>query len=182
MQNAILYAGSAVVKTVQQLSSWAGYNRQLFIKGFITMKLLLLLIIASCLQAGATGYAQTINLSLKDAKLEKVFKEIEKQSNYRFVYTREQLESTKSLTVDVKNASIQTVLDICFKEQPVTYTMEELYVIVKRKDINKATEMSGIPHLIISGKVVDEEGYPIPGATISLRGSSIAIASDDKGE
>jgi TonB-linked SusC/RagA family outer membrane protein len=182
MQNAILYAGSAVVKTVQQLSRWTGYNRQFFIKGFITMKLLLLLIIASCLQAGATGYAQTINLSLTNAKLEKVFKEIEKQSNYRFIYTREQLESTKSLTIDVKNASIQTVLDFCFKEQPVTYTVEELYVIVKRKDISKATEMPGIPHLIISGKVVDEEGYPIPGATISLRGSSIAIASDDKGE
>jgi len=182
MQKALLCEGSAVVQPVQKLFERTVCNGQLFIKGFIIMKLVLLLTAFLCLQAGATGYAQTINLSLKDAKLERVFKEIEKQSDYRFVYTREQLESTSTLSVEVKNASIKTVLDICFKGQPVTYTLEEQYVIVKRKDIDKKTEEPAFIPVVISGKIVDEEGNAIPGATIALKGSPIAIASDDKGE
>src|SRR4030095_13302326 len=183
MQKAFLCAGSAVVQAVPESIKRAAFNRQLFIKGFIIMKLVVLLTTVLCLQAAAEGYAQTINLSLKDAKLERVFKEIEKQSDYRFVYTREQLESTTALSVDVKNASIKTVLDICFKGQPVTYTLEEQYVIVKRKDIGKTIDGPFIPALLtISGKVVDEDGRGIPGATISLKNSSIAIASDENGE
>jgi len=182
MQNALLYVDSVVVQPVKIVFNKTG-KKHLFIKGFVTMKLIILLTVAACLQANANGYAQTIYLSLKDAKLEKVFKEIEKQSDYRFVYTREQLESTSTLTVEVKNASIKTVLDICFKGQPVTYTLEEQYVIVKRKDPDKKIEAPTIISLIsISGKVVDEEGNGIPGATIALKGSPIAIASDDRGE
>src|SRR5258705_1436982 len=99
MEKALLCAGSAVVQSVREFFKRTACDQQPFIKGFITMKLVLLLTAAACLQAGATGYAQTINLSFKDAKIEKVFKEIEKQSNYHFIYTREQLENTGSITV-----------------------------------------------------------------------------------
>ncbi|HEU5168012.1 MAG TPA: SusC/RagA family TonB-linked outer membrane protein [Chitinophagaceae bacterium] len=183
MQKAFLCAGSAVVQTVRKLSKRTVYNRQLFIKGVLIMKLVLLLTAVLCLQASATGYAQTINLSLKDAKLEKVFKEIEKQSNYRFIYTREQLEKTNNVTVAVKNASISTVLDICFKEQPLLFFLEENYIVIKTKDGNKRSDLLPVSNLkSISGIVTDESGEAIPAATVSIKGTTIATACNAYGE
>ncbi|HMK16867.1 MAG TPA: SusC/RagA family TonB-linked outer membrane protein [Chitinophagaceae bacterium] len=182
MQNALLYAGSVVVQPVEIVFKKTG-KKHLFIKGFIIMKLIILLTVAACFYAHANGYAQTINLSLKDVNIEKAFKEIEKQIDYHFIYTREQLANTNNVSVEVKDASLKTVLDICFKEQPVTYSLQDQYIIVKKKETDKIK--SGPPEKLvenISGKVTDEEGNAIPGATIALKGSTIAVASDDNGE
>jgi hypothetical protein len=92
MQNALLYAGSEVVQLVETIFKKTS-TKHLFIKDFVIMKLIVLLTIVACVQANANGYAQTINLSLKNASMEKVFKEIEKQSSYHFIYTKEQLAS-----------------------------------------------------------------------------------------
>jgi TonB-dependent starch-binding outer membrane protein SusC len=183
MQNVLLCAGSAVVKAVRKLFKRIACNQQKLIKGFVIMKLVLLLTVMLCLQAGATGYAQTINLSLRDAKLEKVFKEIEKQSDYHFIYTREQLESTSNVTVEVKNASISTVLAICFKEQPIIYSLQETYIIIKRKEENKKPDLlPGSIFKSISGIVADESGEAIASATVGIKGTNIATACNSNGE
>jgi len=183
MQNVLLCAGSAVVKAVRNLFNRIACNQQKLIKGFVIMKLVLLLTVILCLQAGAAGYAQTINLSLKNAKLEKVFKEIEKQSEYHFIYTREQLESTSNVTVEVKNASISTVLAICFKEQPIIYSLQETYIIIKRKEENKKPGLlAGSIFKSISGIVADESGEAIASATVGIKGTNIATACNSNGE
>ena len=181
MQNALLYAGSEVVQLVEPIKKTS--TKHLFIKGFTIMKLIVLLTIVACVQANANGYAQTINLSLKNASMEKVFKEIEKQSSYHFIYTKEQLGSANPVSIDIVNGVITAVLDICFKEQPIMYTLQEQYIIVKKKETEKKRDYPGeVPLINIGGKVVDEDGNAIPGATIALQGSLIAVASDDKGE
>src|SRR5436190_2491168 len=181
MQNALLLQDSVVVQPVQSIFTTTGKNH-IFIKGLITMKLIVLLTIVACLQANAKGYAQTINLSLKDVALEKVFKEIEKQSSYHFIYTKEQLASTNPVSIDIVNGMITAVLDICFREQPIMYTLQEQYIIVKKKEEKKRADPIEAPLISIGGKVVDEEGNAIPGATIALKGSTIAVASNDNGE
>jgi TonB-linked SusC/RagA family outer membrane protein len=149
------------------------------IKSFITMKLILLLTVAACMQAGAEGYSQGISLSLKNVSIEKVFAAIEKQSSYHFIYAKEELKETVLISLTVNAASINQVLDLCLKEQPLSYTLKEPYIIIKRKG-----EIKPVIHLnkIVKGKVVNEKGEPIPGATVTLQRSGIATASDDKGE
>jgi len=182
MQNALLYAGSEVVQLVEPIFKKTS-TKHLFIKDFIIMKLIVLLTIVACVQANANGYAQTINLSLKDAPIEKVFKEIEKQSSYRFIYTKEQLSNTDPVSINVKNASIISVLDICVKGQPVSYSLQEPYVILKRREETKpAQENKNLLFRSITGRVVDETGAGISSATVGIKGSDIATACNEAGE
>jgi TonB-dependent starch-binding outer membrane protein SusC len=178
MQKALLYAGFVVVQLVRPEPGWRS-KRQLSIKSFICMRLTLLLI-AACLFASTTSNAQRINLSVKNEKLETVFKEIEKQTSYHFIYTKEQLANTDNVSINIKDASINDVLSACFREQPLVYSIQEKYIIVKRKEDKKPTISAEAR--IISGRITDESGNGIASATITVKNASIATASNERGE
>src|SRR5882724_9818226 len=144
-------------------------------KILLMTKLVILLCTVTIIQAHANG--QNISLSFKNAALEKVLSAIEQQSGYHFIYTREEIAGTKPVNIEIKNASLETALETCFRQQPVTYTIQESYIILKQKEENKTRISDGM----IIGKIVDEAGLPIAGATIIIKGSKIATASDNEG-
>ena len=120
-------------------------------------------LLAICLNASAEGYAQEINLSEKDASLEKVFKQIHKQTGYTFVYTESVLKKGRNVSLAVKNAGIDEVLEACFKDQDITYTILNKMVVIKEKGPLPAKEnvLATPPPIDISGKVTDEkDGVP----------------------
>ena len=55
-------------------------------KIWLIMRLTIILMIVACLQVKAGGYAQTISLSMRNASLESVLKQIKKQSGLHLVY------------------------------------------------------------------------------------------------
>ena len=83
----------------------------------------------ACLLLLTNTQAQTISLSLKDAPLESVFREIQQQTDYRFVYTDGLLEQAKKVSIHVQGAAIQPVLEQVFKDQPLGYSIEEKIII-----------------------------------------------------
>lgn len=144
------------------------------------MKTILLTIIA-CFLIGSQCYSQTITLSLKQVSLEKTFKEIRKQTGYTFVYTREQINKSNPVSINIKDASLNQTLDICFTNQPLTFIIEDQHIIVKdRPDkINALPVKVGID---ITGKVINEQNEPVAGATVAVEGTGVAIATDENGE
>jgi len=95
------------------------YRKRYLKKTFLIVKLTVFFLLAACLQAGASGYAQRITISLTDVSLDKVFKEIERQSGYHFFYKDRLLKQAESVSVNVRNASVEEALDQCFKERPM---------------------------------------------------------------
>src|SRR5690349_19013769 len=102
-------------------------------KGLMLIKLLLVFTIVFMLPVNARSYGQSINLELKNASLEKIFLAIEKQGGYHFIYAVEELQGSKLVSIDVKNATIQDVMNYCVKDQPVTYTLQLPYIVIKKK-------------------------------------------------
>jgi TonB-linked SusC/RagA family outer membrane protein len=123
----------------------------------MVMKLTAVFLFAACLEVSAGTNAQTVTLSLRNSSLERVFKEVKKQTGYGFIYTREQLANTGNVNVDVKNAPLKEVLDRCFSGQPVTYTIEDGYIIVK-------------PRLLLPPKLIDTAGPGNNGSKVKLQG------------
>jgi type II secretory pathway component GspD/PulD (secretin) len=105
------------------------------LKYLITMKLLILLTTVCCLQVSATGYGQTITLSVKNTPLEKVFKEVKKQTGFSFVYTRDQLKNSLPVTCNLVKAELKEVLSICFRNQLLSFVIEDNYVVVQTKNL-----------------------------------------------
>ncbi|HEX7845464.1 MAG TPA: TonB-dependent receptor plug domain-containing protein, partial [Chitinophagaceae bacterium] len=142
---------------------------------------MLLLTAATWLQASAKGYGQTITLSLKNAPLEKVFRAIEEQSSFHFIYTKEELAVAKRVSIVMNNALLADVLEYCFKDQPLSYSIKGPYIIVKAKRAISLT-VSNVIDNSISGRVINEEGDAIVGATVSIKGTNIATATNENGE
>ena len=79
----------------------------------LMMKLTVFFLMVTFLQVSAGGYSQNISISLKNVPVEKLFKEIEKQSEYRFFYNEKLIKNATTITIHVKDVSVETVLQKC---------------------------------------------------------------------
>lgn len=158
-------------------------------KLLLIMKLSIVLMIFTILQASAAGYAQKITLSQKDATLEQIFWSISSQSKYEFVYDATMLKEAKPVDVKFKNSTVESVLNRCFTDQPLTYTINDNIVVVKRKPLlfqqPKITDISPLienaPPIIIKGQVIDSKGESLPGVSVRIKGSALGTATDVQG-
>src|SRR5665647_649194 len=99
------------------------FNKKRLIKTLLIMKLTAAFLFAMCLNASANSYAQNLTLSETNSPLEKIFREIKRQNDYTFVYKENLIQNAKKVTIKITNASLEQVLDICFHDQPFTYTI-----------------------------------------------------------
>lgn len=141
------------------------------------MKLIVLLLIMTCLQVNASVYGQAITLSKSNARLSTIFREIEKQG-YNFWYEDALLKEAKNVTIHVTGVKIEQVLDLCFKDQPLTYAIVDKVIVVKKKTFRTVD----VVRADIRGKVTDEKGAPLPGATVKVKGGTAAVSTDANGE
>src|SRR5882724_2923011 len=147
-------------------------RRRLLTKTLRVVKITAILLFVACIQVSANGFSQGITLSVKNVRLEKIFQEVKKQTGYSFIYTRELLQQTDNITLEVTNASIEQVLGSCFKAQPLTYTIEKKFIIIKLKPtpVPLIDSSKGTTGLInISGRIFDEKGYPMVAVTINVK-------------
>jgi len=84
-------------------------------------------------QVTAHGFSQKINLSIREAPLNKVFKEIQKQSGYSFWYRPANWIKRQS-DPDLKNASLDEALKKCFENQPFDYVIVEQTIVVTPRE------------------------------------------------
>ena len=146
------------------------------------MKLLILLTVVFCLLVSATGYGQTVTLSVKNTPLEKVFKEVKKQTGFSFVYTREQLKNSQPVTCNVVKAELAEVLSICFSNQPLSFVIEGNYVVVQSKNATPKPVSLSDSLIDIKGHVMNENGEPLIGATIIAKHSNRGVSTNNKGD
>ncbi|MBX2922795.1 MAG: TonB-dependent receptor [Chitinophagaceae bacterium] len=112
-----------------------------------------------------------------------MFKEIKKQTNYDFWYEGKLIKQAKKVDIQAINAPLEQVLDICFQNQPLTYAIIEKTVVVKPKpagDIS-AREVIALPPLEIKGTVTGENGSPLDGASVKLKGTDKGTVTDAQG-
>jgi hypothetical protein len=152
------------------------------------MKLTTLFLLAACLQVSAKGISQSITYSAKNAKLEQVFSEIKKQSGYVFLYTYSALERSKPVTVHIKNADIKNTLSAIFKDQPLDYKIESKTIVISEKKFvtpnengKQTFEMIALA-IDVHGRVVNENGEPIAGVSVIIKGSKRGVATNENGE
>lgn len=142
--------------------------------------------LAVCLHANAKGYSQKLTISYQNVPLQKVFKEISKQAGYTFIYTEKLLQKGKKISISTSNASIEQVLKECFKDQFLTYSIVDKYIIIKEKEeeTHKEKVFSSPPPpppaIVLSGKVTNDKGEPLGGATITEKGTkNTAVTKED---
>jgi len=150
----------------------------------LIMKLLSIMLLAVSLQVTATGLGQ-IRLAEKKAPLEKVLKSIKNQSGYDLVYDISMLnQQAKPVDIIAKNISVEQALQLIFEKQDLTYEIVSKIIVVKEKPVvvtlNQVIE-SLPPPFIVTGKVLNEEGQPLIGATVKFKGGQLITKTDANG-
>jgi TonB-linked SusC/RagA family outer membrane protein len=131
---------------------------------------------------------QNVSLSEKNVSLEAIFKKIERQTGYHFWYENKLLKEAKKITISVQNVSVEEAMNQCLNGLPLTYTIVEKTIVIKRRVLPLLTpETPGISVTAIkefeeiSGRVTNERGEPVIGATVQLKGTSVATSTDADG-
>jgi TonB-linked SusC/RagA family outer membrane protein len=148
------------------------------------MKITAFILLVGTLHVSAGGFSQTISLSEKDVPLSKIFKAIEKQTKYVFFYNTEYIKTTDKVSLEVKNMLLQEVLDLLFKNRPVTYKIngKMITILPKKNDSFLNNEIFASPPHDIQGKVVDETGKPLAGVTVTVKGTKRQTITNENGE
>ena len=120
--------------------------------------------------------SKKVSLDFKNVPLIDVLLEIQKQTGVNFAYEKIQVEQLKPVTINVKNATVEDVLKTILKDTGFTYkiTGDNIAIIRQEKKLE-------VNLLKVSGRIVDEKGNPIPGATIVIVGTTQEVASDVEG-
>ncbi|WP_240347926.1 SusC/RagA family TonB-linked outer membrane protein [Longitalea arenae] len=151
------------------------------------MKLTFIFLTLAFMQVHARGLSQTITLRVKNAPLTQVFREIEKQSGFVFIYGKSMIEKEAPVNLQVSNAPLTEALDLCFRNLRITYTIEEnKYIVVRPRPAPPAPPVVqssnrnkyGDP---IRGRVVAEDGSPLSAATIMVKNTQVTATTDNKG-
>lgn len=143
-----------------------------------SMKLTIALMIVVLLQVQARSYSQYVTLHEKNLPVEKLFKLIENQSNYHFLYDKLDIVKANAITVDVNGASIEEVLNLCFKNQPLTYQIFQQTIVIKQG----SKKMIAVVQQQVQGQVNDEQGQPLPGVSIKIKNAQGGTVTDAKGK
>jgi TonB-linked SusC/RagA family outer membrane protein len=148
----------------------------------LVMKITTLLLLITIMTVSASSLAQKITLNEKKATLEQVLKKIRQQSGYDFVYSDDMLTNAEPVTINIKDATLNEALQASLKDQRLTFEIADGAVTFKVKEPNFIDKLKAIiTNIDVTGRVLDEQGLPIPSATVTVRGTSNATITDASG-
>ncbi|MBO9202967.1 MULTISPECIES: SusC/RagA family TonB-linked outer membrane protein [Niastella] len=150
------------------------------------MKLTAVFILAGFLQVSAAGFSQTVSVTKENIPLQKLFREIKKQTGYVFFYNMRLLQKTHPVSIDVKSKGLREVLDLVFESQPVTYSIVNKTIVVNDRAPlpvpAEVKQVDTVPAIDIHGKVIDAvSGTPVAGANVVIKGSNAGVVTDAAG-
>jgi TonB-linked SusC/RagA family outer membrane protein len=137
-----------------------------FKKLVLMTKLTIFLSLFFVVQLSANVYSQTmLNVDSKNKTVKEVLLDIEKQSEFRFFYNEQFTDLNRYVKFDINNESIDAAMGKLFESSHFTYKIMENNLIV-------ITPGDGQQQNPVSGKVTDEDGLPLPGVTVIVKGTT----------
>lgn len=146
-------------------------------RNFARRLFLLLFCMVLCVDSFAQSH-RNVTVGIENGKLKTLFESIEKQSDYVFSY-RDDLIKNKHVTINLKDAPVQKVLDKALAGTNLSYKIvsDKSIIITEATATAKKDEAK----TSVSGTVVDQNGEPIIGGTVLVKGTQQGTSTDLEG-
>ncbi|MGN6418110.1 MAG: SusC/RagA family TonB-linked outer membrane protein, partial [Pseudobacter sp.] len=149
------------------------------------MRMLSFLLFVTFLSVKAEGVAQNVSITGKDLTLKQVFASVEKQTGYVVFLNQEMFgEINKKVSLNVNNIPLSSLLDIIFRERPIDYVIQGKTIILSAKTTAPVKDESILlftPPTPVKGKVTDDKGQPLAGASITVKNAKTVGITDATG-
>lgn len=149
------------------------------LKSFVKSTFLLMLFIFSTLtiQANNTKPNQ-ISIHLNNASVSTLLDKLENTTSYQFIYKIKDVDLKRTVSINIDNESIDTVLKNIFKNTKTDYLVLDYQVFLKPKILNTKIKQTNK----ISGTVTDNKGIPIPNVNIIEQTTNNSTITDFDGK
>ena len=147
--------------------------------GYTWLKYTVVLVFICGLNLHAAGFSQNVkvNLQFQNADIRTVMKEIKRQTQYDFVYNSSQVDLYKKISLNLKDASLETALKACFEDSGLSYVIDNNIIVLKKAALNQPQEK----YLTLKGKVLDSRKQPLPGVSVYMLGTNWGVSTDVNG-
>lgn len=149
----------------------------------LIMKLCLvfLLVFIGSLPASVVAQQEKVSLDLKDVSVKTFLSEVKKQTNLHFVFSSEQISRLGNISVQATDENLESVLKRVFSATDYTYELNNDLIIIRPKSQVENILQKQEQSEIITGKVTDKKGYPLPGVTIRVKGIALGTSTNRDG-
>lgn len=140
------------------------------------LTLITLFICTTGLLASVHSQNMRVSIHANNTKAQKVLDEIEKQTDYLFIYNNQDVDLNQNVSIDAKDQTVQQVLSEIFHKTDVTYAVEGQNILLMKK--NASSHAVSQKNRRLTGVVTDATGTPIIGANIIVKGTTSGTISD----
>ena len=130
-----------------------------------------------CLSTIEAAAQQRITMNLGETTLRAFFQELQKESGRAVLYNDDRLDLDRKVTVNERDVTMEELLTKVLKGSGMTYQLLGNEILI----LPAPPEKEEPRHTTVKGRVVDETGQPVPGATIVLKGSTLGTSADSEG-
>lgn len=123
-------------------------------------------------------FAQSnVRISIKNDRItiRQALQEVEKQSKMSVAYNESKLNGDRSIQLNVKDQPLDTVLNEILAGTDFSYQLKDGYIMIIPAKKDEPQKKS------ISGKILDETGESLTGATVVVRGHNTGSITDIDG-
>ena len=140
-----------------------------------------LLLLFTCFAFAENTHSQNarVNLNKRQAVLNEVLEDIERQTDYLFISNRE-IDLEQKVSVTAQNMPVREVLDRLLEKTDLSYAVEGVNIILSKKHFSEAAGQQQ-QKKTITGTILDEKGESVIGANITIKGSSNGTITDIDG-
>lgn len=148
----------------------------------LKLKLTTLLLLVAMFNIRGNTYAQKtkVTLELNNSTIEKVIETIEQKTDFRFIYKLNDIDLDRTVSISVKDQSIYVVLDKLFKGTLTEFKIRDTQIILKKPELK--TEVIKFQKQTVTGIITDENGLPLPGASVIEEGTKNGMVTDFDGK
>jgi TonB-linked SusC/RagA family outer membrane protein len=126
-----------------------------------------------------------LTFSVKNATVKSVLDCIEKSTGFSFMYENNVMDLNSKVDFEAKNESIESVLNRLLSDE-VTYRIVGKHILLFRSEKQPAAKVMDVVDVqqqqrTVTGKVTDQNGEPLPGATVMVKGTTQGTITDAEG-
>lgn len=145
----------------------------------------LLVLMMLCIGTSLYASADRISLKVNNVALASVLRDIERQTDYSFSYSKESVDVSVPVTLTVKDEALITVLDKLFAKQDISYKINKKQIVLNKKSASQSHpskhQVSKGNIIKIVGTVTDTKGEPLIGASVIVEGENKGVTTDIDG-
>ncbi len=119
---------------------------------------------------------------MNNTTVKEVLSKIEDQSEFYFMYSSKLVDVNREVSVNAENSKVEEVLNSLFASTDVDYTIKDRMIVLTTLDVLSKEELAALQQKSVAGTVTDDNGLPLPGVTVVIKGTTNGTVTNMDGE